>query len=386
MSNNTNFKQNGAEFLRRTTGTPIGAPSNQVVYIVSTAPDADPVIYPFGVPVLAGNDLDIAKLDTTDAGTGFLIHAVNKIKEFADCRVYVIRVEEGADTAATMQNIIGKVDSGTGQKTGIAALANAKEKPTIIFAPGYSHEIGVAQTLVAMGKKLLAIPVLNVLSGTVAEVTAAGDALGNEDTGMYHALVAVGNVSFTGSFGKVTMPADIVAAALYASLEVYENPGHRGVAIESVDHEYEYSFTNPGTEGNLLNKHGLCYFASTSAGGFSLIGNRNLTGRFISDVGLQLEIHRKVSASLELNHGRRLTPTFINQRLLIINNWLESLNNSEIVAPKARCYLHEKKNSASAMTQGRWYIVVEYDGYPVNENPVIELFENDALAAAALDI
>jgi phage tail sheath protein FI len=384
MSENADFKQNGIEFNKIASAIAIGAPSNHVVHVVSTAPDADASMYPYGVPVLVGNDAAIAKLDGTNAGTGFLIHAIEKIKQFADCRIYVIRVEEGVDATATATAVIGGIDGSTGQKTGIAAIVNCLEKPTIIAASGYSHDQGVAQALTAMGKKVLAVPVLNLESGLTNAVAAAGDALGNADTGFDAAIVAVGNVTYQGSFGEVVMPADIVATALYASLEVYENPGHRGVAINAIDHQYEYSFTDAGTEGNLLNKHGICYFASTSAGGFSLIGNRTLTGRFIPDVGLQLEINRKLVANLELSHGKRLTPTFINQKLLVINNWLDSLNKSEIVAPKSRCYLHPSKNDSASMSQGRWYIVVEYDGYPVNENPVIELFENNELAAAAL--
>lgn len=384
MSQNANFTQNGIEFNVIASAIAIGAPSNHVVHLVSTAPDADASLYPYGVPVLVGNDAAIAKLDGTNSGTGFLIHAVQKIKESADCRIYVTRAEVGVDVAATITNVVGGIDPATGQKTGIAAIVNCIEKPTIIATPGYSHDSGVAKALSAMGKKVLAMPVLNLISGLTTDVAAVGDALGNAEIGMDAAICAVGNVDYQGSFGIVTMPSDIIVTALYASLKVYENPGHRGVSIDTVDHQYDYSFTNAGTEGNLLNKHGLCYFASTSSGGFSLIGNRTLTGRFIPDVGLQLEINRKLVANLELSHGKRLTPTFINQRLLVINNWLESLNKSEIVAPKSRCYLHPSKNDTASMSQGRWYIVVEYDGYPVNENPVIELFENNELAAATL--
>lgn len=390
MSLNANFKQNGIEFNQIASAMGIGAPSNHVVCLVSTAPDADASVYPYGVPVLVGNDAAIAKLDGTSTGTGFLIHAVQKIKQVADCRIYVVRVEEGAGAddaaklAATLTKVIGGVDGATGQKTGIAAIANCIEKPTIVATPGYSHDNGVAQALSTMAKKVGAVPILNIASGLIATVTAAGDALGAADIGMDAAIATVGNVTYSSQFGVITMPADIVATALYASLEVYENPGHRGVAISAIDHVYEYSFTDPSSEGNLLNKHGLCYLASTSAGGFSLIGNRTVTGRFIADIGLQLEINRKLVASLEVSQGQRLTPTFIKQKLLVINNWLESLNKSEIVAPQSRCYLHPTKNDESSMTQGRWYIVVEYDGYPVNENPVIELFENNALSAAAL--
>lgn len=387
---NTNFNQNGAQFLKRSVQDAIGAPSNHVVYLVSTAANADASLYPYGVPTLVSNDVDVAKLDGSGSGSDFLDRAVTKIREMADCTIYVIRVERDTNStlsvaiANTIKNVIGETNAINGQKTGLEALKTATRKPTIIGAPGFSHDKGVAQKLVAMAVNFDAIPVVNLLSDTVAKVTAAGDALGDKDTGFDRAIGVVGNTTYSTSKGEMTMPGDIVTMGLLASVETYENIGHRGVNINKIDHVYEYNYRLKATEGNTLNRHGICYFASTSNGGFSLIGNRCLAGRFISDAGLENEIRRRVSATMEADHGERLTETFIEQKLLIINNWLESLQASEIVAPKARCYLDKNKNRADALSQGRWYIVIEYDGYPVNENPIIELFENNELAAAAL--
>lgn len=381
---NTSFTQNGAEFNRAPKPESLGAPSTQVVYLVSTAPDADASKFPIGKAVLISNDDDIAKLDGTNTGTGFLIHGVEYLRRKADCFIYVIRVEEGVDAEATVAKVVGGVDGATGQRTGIAALSSVNNQPTLIGAPGYSHNKAVAIALAEQGARHGCRFVNHTPSGTVTEVTAAADLLGGSDDGFDNSITVVGNVTYTGNFGEVTMPGDIVALALCASLEVYQNTGHRNVSINSVDHQFEYNFTQKATEGNLLNKHGVCYFASTASGGYSLIGNRTLTGKFISDQGLFNEIQRKVKNALETKHGRRLTRTFIEQRLLTINNWLESLQNSEITAPNSRCYLHPTKNTAAELGNGRWFIVVEYDGYPVNENPVIELVENDSLAAAAL--
>lgn len=373
------FTQNGAKFLVTEKPQQIGMPSAQVVYIVTTAPNADPAVFPYNKAVLITAD-NQAKLDTVGDGAGFLPLSVEKVLEVANCYLYVVRVEKDIDPAVTIQKVVGGVDSGTGERTGLEALTAVKTKPTVIAATGYSHNAGVHNKLKAIADKLGCMFVSNLPSGTVQSVTAAADALATADNG----IVVVGNVDYTSSKGFITMPGDLIGLALYASIERYQNTGHRGVLIESVDHQYEYIFDEAATEGNLLNKHGVCYFASTASGGYSLIGNRTHGGKFISDAGLLREIRRKISASMELGQGRRLTPTFIKQKLNVINQWLQSLTLDEIAAPGTRCYLHPAKNTVGAVGAGRWYIVVEFDGYPVNENPVIELYENDGLATAVI--
>ncbi|WP_273046918.1 hypothetical protein [Pseudoalteromonas sp.] len=381
---NTAFTRNGAEFKRTAKPQSLGAPSNQVVYLVSTAPDADASKFPIGKAVFIGSDDDVAKLDGVGDGAGFLIHAVQYIRRKADCYLYVVRVEKALTEVDTITNIIGGINNDTGQRTGIAALASVKTKPTLIGAPGYSHNKGVCIALAEQGQRHGCMFVNHLESATVTKVTEAADLLGGSDDGFDNSISVVGNTAYSSQYGEITMPGDIVALGLCASIPVYENPGHQGVSINSVDHQFEYNYTVAATEGNMLNKHGVCYYATTAKGGYSIIGNRTLTGKFISDQGLYNEIKRKVQNALETKQGQRLTRTFINQQLLVINNWLESLINSEITAPKSRCYLHPTKNTAAELGNGRWYIVVEYDGYPVNENPVIELVENDELAAAAL--
>ena len=384
MSAITDFTHNGATFTARSHSNPIGPPSHHVVCLVSTAPDADASTFPLGEPVLVSRDEHVAALDTSNNNTGFLRQSVEFIKRVADARVYVIRVAQGTDNADTQANVIGGVDSSTGQRSGIAAITKLPERPTLIAAPGFSHHPAIAQALALAAKDQLALVALNVLSGSVGTVTASADALGGDGSGMGGAVVVVGNVSVTSSQGELLLPGDVVALAALAGVEPWENIGHRNVPILSVEQSYEYSFIRAGTEGNLLNKHGVCYFATTSAGGYSIIGNRVVTGNTISDAGLVREIHRQLIGPLEKAHGQRLSETYIEQQLTLINNWLDELKANDAIATGSHCYLDPNKNTANALNAGRWYIVVEFDGYPVNENPVIELFENNALALADL--
>ena len=84
--------------------------------VVGTAPDADPATYPYKKPVLiAGNVHKLAKLDMVGDAKGTLFDALTAVYDQKRCAICVIRVEEGADEAATIANIIGGVDPVTGE-------------------------------------------------------------------------------------------------------------------------------------------------------------------------------------------------------------------------------------------------------------------------------
>ncbi|MBF4449039.1 phage tail protein, partial [Vibrio anguillarum] len=118
----------------------------------------------YNMPYRVANTLDAAKLDTTGDELGWLFHAVSETLKKAQVPQYVIVVEEGADAAETLNNIIGGIDAQTGQRTGIAAIELCNEKPTLIAAPGFTHTKTVGDELVSMAKKLFAIPHLDCTS------------------------------------------------------------------------------------------------------------------------------------------------------------------------------------------------------------------------------
>lgn len=135
---------------------PIRTIATAVIGVVATAPDADADVFPLNTPVLVTNVLGAL----ADAGTGgTLAKVLDAIADHGNAFVVVVRVEAGADEAATTSNVIGTVTAG-GQYTGMKALLAAEGKvgvrPRILAAPGLDTA-AVAAELVTVAKKLRAM-------------------------------------------------------------------------------------------------------------------------------------------------------------------------------------------------------------------------------------
>lgn len=134
----------GVEVLEIDSGPrPVKTVRSAVIGIVGTAPDADAAAFPLNTPVLiAGSRIQAAKLDTVGDGLGTLPPALDSILDQAGAVVIVVRVAVGGTDAETLANILGGVNSGTGQYEGVHALLAAESvvgfAPRILLAPGFT--------------------------------------------------------------------------------------------------------------------------------------------------------------------------------------------------------------------------------------------------------
>lgn len=134
----------GVEVINIDAGSrPITTVAASVIGIVGTAPDADATAFPLNTPVLiAGSRVEAAKLDMIGDGNGTLPAAVDSILDQSGAVIVVVRVEEGANAAATLANVIGGVDGSTGQYKGVQAFLGAESivgaRPRILLAPGFT--------------------------------------------------------------------------------------------------------------------------------------------------------------------------------------------------------------------------------------------------------
>lgn len=126
---------------------PISTVKTSVIGIVGTAPRADAAAFPLNTPVMVANSRTLAaKLLANEAGAagdGTLPDALDSIFDQAGAAVIVVRVDKGADDAATLANILGGVNATTGQYEGVHALLAAESvlgfRPRILCAPGFTH-------------------------------------------------------------------------------------------------------------------------------------------------------------------------------------------------------------------------------------------------------
>jgi hypothetical protein len=201
---------------------------SSVIGLIGTAPDADAAAFPLNTPVLiAGNRVEAAKLDTVGDGEGTLPEAIDAVFDQAGAVVIVVRVDEGADAAEAMANVIGGVDGATGAYEGVQCFLGAESvvgfAPRILCAPGFTAD---------RPKGVSAVTVSNGGSGytSAPEVVFTGDGSGAEAVATVAEGVVTAVTVSKGGYGYTTAPTVTftggggTGAAATASIASVANP------------------------------------------------------------------------------------------------------------------------------------------------------------------
>jgi phage tail sheath protein FI len=379
MAEVINFEHNGVTFETTEPPESMGGIGDNVVAIVGTAPNCAigiPKDAPFRISGLQAAEM----LDPTGDEEGTLYGVVKAILKVVRVPIYVIVVEKGATPAATIANVIGGEDALTGQKKGLQALTLCAEDPTIIGAPGFSDDQSVHSELASLGKRLRSRVVLdgkdtNVAGQVENSETIGGAALGYDRCYLVHQMPAVYSKA---ALGNVFLPPSSLAIAALASVKQWESPGNQVTYAADVSRTVEYNILDKATDGDLLNRYGVSYYARTILGGFSLIGNRSITGKFISHVGLEDAIARKLVKAAQKVMAKNLTKGFMDQEVERVNQWLQTLVADGTI-PGGKVYLHPELNSLEKYKNGTWYLCIDYGRYSPNENMVYQLNASDAI-------
>lgn len=379
MAEVTNFEHNGVSLEATESPEAMGGIGDNVVAIVGTAPNRALGV-PANAPFRISGMLAAEQLDPTGAESGTLISVVKAILKVVKVPIYVIVVEKGTTVTETINNVIGGEDPLTGQKLGLQALAICQEDPTIIGAPGFSAEQSVHSELASIGKRIRARVVLDgkdtSVSGQVENSQAIGGAaLGYDRCYVVHQMPAIYSKA---AQANVFLPPSSLAIAALASVKQWESPGNQVTYAADVSRTVEYNILDKSTEGDLLNRYGVSYYARTTLGGFSLIGNRSITGKFISYVGLEDAIARKLVKAAQKVMSRNLTKSFMEQEVKRIDTWLQTLVADETI-PGGKVYLHPELNSVEHYKNGTWYLCIDYGRYAPNEHMVYQLNASDAI-------
>lgn len=290
--------------------------------------------------------------------------------------------------AGTIAKIVGGIDPLTGRRTGIEALAaDIPETLTDIAAPGFNHK-AVHDALAKMAKRLFVSPALEGPSTTDEAAIALSQSLGVVDTGYADAALVDPFVKVWSNAAKGYVYMSGVAHYLgcVARVDVHECPGksRMNVYIAGVQRAIDYNLLDKSSGGGRLNKYGVTYFARTSRGGFSLIGNRTLDGSFINKRRLELAIIRKLIATTEPDMAQNLSKEFMQSKVASLQNWLDG----EAAAGKligAKVYLHPTLNTVENYNNGEWHIVIGYAGYSPNEHMVYHLREDEGIVESFLN-
>lgn len=376
------FEHNGISINHNEPLPPLGPPGHNVIGIVGTAPDLA-AGYQLNTAIRIAGPQDHKIIDSTGDELGSLIQTLKKTHEKTAVPIWVVVVEAGADVAATKANIIG---SASPARTGIHVLSECLERPNIIGAPGYSSAKEVIDALAVMGKRLRARVVVDGPATTTAAAVALSDSLGGENTGHDRVLIVDPAVSIysRAEKGYITVPGSVVALGALAAVKQWESWQNQGVLIGGTSRAIEYNIEDKTTEADLLNKNGVTAICHTSMGGYSIIGNRTVTGRFVSHVGLEDVIARKLSETSQPYAGKNLTEGFINQVLRRLNNFLQDLRREGALID-AKVSLHPTLNSVGNYTAGKWFVQMSYGRYSPAEHTVFELSPDNDIIESFLE-
>lgn len=354
---------------------PIQTVKSSVIGIVGTAPDADADAFPLNTPVVvAGSRKEAAGLDTVGDSNGTLPSAMDGIFDQIGAVVIVVRVEEGADEAGTLANVIGGVNAADGNLEGVHALVGAESvvgyAPRILIAPGFTHQRPGG----------LANPVVAELQGIANRLRAVviADGPNTTDTDAYTAAGDFGSdrIYLCDPWHKVTVGSDILdlppsprVAGLIAKVDndtgFWASPSNNLISgIIGTTRPVDFKLGDANARANLLNENKVA--TTIRQNGFRLWGNRTLTA---DTKWVFLSVRRTadiINDSLLRAHlwavDRGITKTYVEDVEEGVNNYLRDLVAMGAILG-GKCWADPDLNSAANIQLGK--VFFNFDFTPV---------------------
>ncbi len=362
----------GVRVLEINEGTrPIRTVSTAVVGMVCTASDADAVKFPLNKPVLL---TDVLTASGSAGELGTLARSLDAIADQASPVTVVVRVEEGADEAATTSNIIGGV-SPTGEYLGMKALLAAEAqlgvKPRILGVPGLDS-LPVTTELVAIAEQLRGFAYANAYGcETVSEALAYRAGFGAREL----MLIWPDFVSWD-TVANANAPASAIARALGLRAKLDEQVGwHKTLSnvpvngVSGLSKDIYFDLQNPATDAGLLNadevttlirRDGFRFWGSRTCSADPLFAFENYTrtAQVLADTmaeGHLWAVDKPMHASL------------VRDIVEGINAKFRELKRGGYIID-GQCWFDPAANDKGTLKAGKLYIDYDYTPVPPLEN------------------
>lgn len=362
---------------------PVQLASTSVIGVVGTAPEADESEFPMNTPkLLVGNRRKAAELGSS----GTLRDAVDDIFNVIGAAVVVVRVEEGEDEEATLSNVVGGVDSETGQYLGVEALLSAQgtvgSKPRILCAPGWTHQrpedpdntgehlanpVGAA--LKSVAEKLRAIVAIDGPNSSDEEALAAREDYGTRRVFLHDPWYQYWD---TEAEDAVTRPSSGTIAGLIAWND-NRNGWHTSPSnilvpnIVGLGRDIDYA-PGGGGRANHLNSNEIATTIRDS--GFRLWGNRTTSEdpkwAFLAHVRIADIINDSLEAAHRWAVDRNLTQTYYEDVTGSVNAFLKGLAADDRIAGGS-AWVDPDLNTEEDMLNGRAVFDFDFSPYGVAE-------------------
>ncbi|WP_424894470.1 phage tail sheath subtilisin-like domain-containing protein [Tepidimonas sp. HKU79] len=342
---------------------PIQTARSSVIGIVGTAPGAHDADVPLNTPILLTTPRSAAIL----GATGTLPQAIAAIHAQGYAPIIVaVRVPDVTDDPNTQSNerlaaVIGGTDTGTGARTGIAALETARSVlgvvPRVLLAPGFSQHKLVADALIAQADKLRAVALIDGPNSTTAAAIAYRAQFDSSRAYMIDPwAVADGSV----------VPVSPHVAGLIAKIDnergFWWSPSNNPIlGIERPARPIDFGLGRVDSEANLLNEPGIATLVTEQ--GIRLWGNRTCSSdpkwAFLSVRRTADMIHESMLQAHLWAVDRAIGKAYVRDVEESVNAYLRHLKSVGAILG-GRCWLDEELNTPANIAAGRVYFDFDF--------------------------
>lgn len=349
--------------------------STAVIGLVATGDTADDAAFPLNTPVLITNvNAAIGKAGTT----GTLPVVLDAIASQTKPVIVVVRVEEGADEAATTSNVIGTTTA-AGKYTGLKALLAAQSsgplvKPRIIGAPGLETPAVTAE-LAVIAQKLRGFAYASDLaSETIEDVAAVRETYGQRELMLLWPEFKRWNTSTN---LEESIWASAVALGLRAKID--EEVGwHKTLSnyvvngVTGISRDVYWDLQDPATDANYLNEKDITTIINST--GFRFWGSRTCAGPtslfpFENYTRTAQVLADTIAESHLWAVDAPMHPSLVKDILEGVNAKFRELKSLGYIMDGEAWY-DEEPNTKEVLKSGKLYLDYDYTPVPPLENLV----------------
>jgi phage tail sheath protein FI len=343
--------------------------------------------FPLNQPTLvAGSRGKAAEL----GNTGTLRKAMDGIFDQVGAVVIVVRVEEAADKQETTANVVGGVNSTTGDYEGLHALAGAESvvgfSPRILCAPGFTHqrESGlrnpVVSEMLGIAERMRAVIVADGPNTTDDAAQQYANDLGSDRVYLIDPWPIV--MQPDGSYAAE--PGSARGAGIIAKIDndlgFWWSPSNKPVnGIVGTARAVDFKLGDANSRANLLNEGGIATIIRQD--GYRLWGNRSLTD---DTKWMFLSVRRTadmINDSIQRAHlwavDRNITKTYVEDVADGVNAYIAGLV-AEGALLGGRCWPDPDLNTPANIQQGKIFFNFEFTPpYPAEHITFRSMLVND---------
>lgn len=366
----------GVRVIEINQGTrPIRTVSTAVIGVVCTGADADAAAFPLNTPVLL---TDVVSAQGKAGTTGTLRGVLNAIGQQTKALTVVVRVEEGADDAATTSNVIGTTTA-AGKYTGLRALLAAQTalgvKPRILGAPGLDTQ-AVAAELVSVAQKLRAFAYAFAYGcATKEEVAAYREQFGARELMLIWPDFTAWD---TPANAATTVPAVASALGLRAKID-QETGWHKTLSnvevngVTGISADVFWDLQDPTTDAGYLNEHDVTTLIRSS--GFKFWGSRTCSDDPLFAFENYTRTAQVIADTMAEAHmwaiDKPMTPSLPRDIIEGINAKFRELTAKGYILGGSAWY-SEADNAADTLKAGKLTIDYDYTPVPPLENLALQ--------------